>query len=231
MRALSDVERSLAPALPFPRSGFIGTIAAEIRMHEKGHIQGHRYALVDAPGAAAACASTPLGKLHTATSTTCQAALSLAWHDCQRHLTMERARRRRELRDAAESASAEAGPSQRGAASSNAAAAELGAVEDGESAADAREDSGAPHWPPEVNQSAAGVAAAPGGTTPGDEPPVRMEMLAQAPNRKWIAAKWALGGEVVHADDVATRDRNSLASAHRNIQSMLATYFPGVMGL
>jgi len=257
LRSLSDLERSLAPALPFPRSGFIGTLAAEIRMHEKGHIQGHRYALVDAADAAAACAATPLAKLQTATSTTCQAALSLTWHDCRRHLAMERARRRRELQDAASRTSVgrgadgagggdmeQGGRVGEGAAGASAVPGVVGAR------AGAAGASGAIAAADLEGGGAAVAAEAPGGSAGGaarvdvaqvradaaaaaaaGDPAVRMEMLAQAPNRKWIAAKWALGGEVVHADDVATRDRNSLASAHRNVQSMLSTYFPGVLGL
>lgn len=248
LRSLSDLERSLAPALPFPRSGFIGTLAAEIRMHEKGHIQGHRYALVDAADAAAACAATPLSKLQTATSMTCQAALSLAWHDCRRHLAMERARRRRELQAAAGGAAVsssadgtgggdteqEADVSERGAGA-RAAPGQVDAGASGASAAAESEGGGAAAAAEELGVSAEGAAPADavgaGADVGAGDPGVRMELLAQAPNRKWIAAKWALGGEVVHADDVATRDRNSLASAHRNVQSMLSTYFPGVLGL
>lgn len=305
IRALSDLERALAPALPFPRSGFIGTLAAEIRMHEKGHIQGHRYALVDGAGSAAACAGTPLTKLQTATSTTCQATLSLVWHDCQRHLAMERARRRRELHldarggaadcaeapgegAAATAAAGEGAAALPGGGGSEEAAVSCGAAGDAEAergeaarespspgdgaseaaeaeakaggaAGDGRDQAeGLAGEEAVATGGAAGEAQASGGgalaeisgATGGGQqaaevraegavaavacagdPAVRMEMLAQAPNRKWIVAKWALGGELVHADDVATRDRNSLASAHRNVQGMLSNSFPGVLGL
>eukprot|EP00892_Ulva_mutabilis_P000367 jgi/Ulvmu1/10330/UM061_0013.1 len=245
LRAVAELDRSLAPALPFPRSGFIGTLAAEIRMHEKGHVQGHRYALVDGATAAAACAGTPLSKLQTATSTTCQAALALAWQDCQRQLVIERARRRREA--AADSAQ-RAWPSGSAAGAEGADAAPSGSAAEG---ADASPSGGATGGPSPGDEStegsqgcgetaagganaaadAAGGQAADGGGEGRSEPAVRMEVLAQAPNKKWIAARWALGGELVHIDDVATRDRNSLASADRNVQGMLSTYFPGVMGL
>ena len=58
-----------------------------------------------------------------------------------------------------------------------------------------------------------------------------MEMLAQAPNRKWVQARVSLCSELLHIDDVSSKDTNSLASANRNVQSMLSTYFPGVLGL
>lgn len=250
--SLAELDRALAPALPFPRSGFIGTLAAEIRMHEKGHIQGHRYALVDGRTAAAACAGTPLSKLQTATSTTCQASLSLAWHDCRRHLAMERARRRRELQGRCNGEEL-AGPS--GAASAGAGkAGEAQEVKDAEgsggqdgaaavavpaeggvgtSSIDRADAEGASNGERDEGGGGSGAGAQRGECvgTAQEEPAVRMELLAQAPNRKWIAARWSLGGELVHVDDVATRDRNSLASANRNVHGMLSTYFPGVMGL
>ena len=100
VRLLADVERQLAPLLPSPRQGLVSAISAEVRVHEKGHIQGHRYTLTDNGSEVPICASTPLPKLLSATSQTCQAVLSLAWQDCQQHMAADAARRvRREAQE------------------------------------------------------------------------------------------------------------------------------------
>lgn len=215
VRLLADVERQLAPLLPSPRQGLVSAIAADVRVHEKGHIQGHRYTLTDSASEVPICASTPLHKLLSATSQTCQAVLSLAWQDCHQHMAADTARAARRaahqqtLPEVAE-ASNEAGGDVAGEQ-----APEQNVTGDREGSSGVKED---------------------GEGEGGDIQEVlkessRMEMLAQAPNRKWVHARWSLCSELLHIDDVASKETHSLASANRNVQSMLSTYFPGVLGL
>ena len=219
VRLLADVERQLAPLLPSPRQGLVSAISAEVRVHEKGHIQGHRYTLIDNASEVPICASTPTPKLLSATSQTCQAVLSLAWQDCQQHMAADAARCAR--RDAR--------------------AQRLPAVDETGGTAGEATCSGTGEELPETNNAgqrgegtgdAEGRHGAGGGDGPGGwREPQRMEMLAQAPNRKWVQARVSLCSELLHIDDVSSKDTNSLASANRNVQSMLSTYFPGVLGL
>lgn len=220
VRLLADVERQLAPLMPSPRQGLVSAISAEVRVHEKGHIQGHRYTLTDNASEVPICASTPLPKLLSVTSQTCQAVLSLAWQDCQQHMAADAARcARRDALGHSLPAVAETGD-EAGEAGCSGIGAELpedSVADDREGSARVREDG---------KGGVEGDANAQGGKEPS-----RMEMLAQAPNRKWVQARWSLCSELLHIDDVSSKDTNSLASANRNVQSMLSTYFPGVLGL
>ena len=58
-----------------------------------------------------------------------------------------------------------------------------------------------------------------------------MEVAAHTPGKKWVAARWALGSELLHIDDTTTRDNNALAAAGRNVQGLVDKYFPGALGL
>jgi hypothetical protein len=219
LRHVSMVERQLAPLLPSPRQGLISAIGAEVRTHEKGHIQGHRYTLTDSASEADVCASTPLHKLMAATSQTCQATLSMVWQDCQHHLAA----------DSVRTAKAASGPAARASRAragddSGAGPSSTGADEVADGAVPIAEDGEGDIQAEELTDSGAAATFARTGAT-------RLEMLAQAPNRKWVQAKWSLCAELLHIDDVSSKDSNSLASANRNAQSMLSTYFPGVMGL
>lgn len=210
VRLLSDVERQLATLLPSPRQGLVNAIAAEVRGHEKGHVQGHRYTLIDNASEVPICASTPLNKLQSATSQSCQAVMGLAWQDCQQQMAADARRwhkrdcQPRDVADIAESSSEAAGAGCSHSASQQ--------PED----SSVSQKGGAQEIGPEENE-ATGIK--------------RMEMLAQAPNGKWVQARWSLCSELLHIDDTSSKDNNSLASANRNVQSMLSTYFPGVLGL
>jgi hypothetical protein len=208
---LLDLDRSLAPLLRSARHTFITSIETDVRAHEKGHIQGHRYTLTDTASEVPLCASTPLSKLMSATSTTCTASLSLLWQDCMQHMAIARSRAELKL-DAG-------GCEETREGSEEAVKLEAGSVQ---SVSGPTID---------ADESGCGNAAQAEQKEYGDiESARRLEVMAQAPNRKWIVGMWAHGSEFLHVDDTATRDRNSLASASRNATGMLATYFPGVLG-
>ena len=217
VRLLTDVERQLAPLLASPRQGLVNAIATEVRGHEKGHVQGPRYTLIDNASEVPICASTPTNKLQSATSQSCQAALGLAWQDCQLHMAADATRWPQAVSQSWGLPDIVVSPELPDNAGSRGEAPGAGCSH---STGREPEDSSAGQ---ECCQESNEVASR--------QRLQRMEMLAQAPNGKWVQARWSLCSELLHIDDTSSKDNNSLASANRNVQSMLSTYFPGVLGL
>ena len=93
LTCLKDLDRTFAPSMPVhkrTRHNFLNRVVEAVRAKDKGHIMGHRYALVDTAAGAPLATATPRRKLAAATSESAQAVLSQLWCDAQQQAAAER---------------------------------------------------------------------------------------------------------------------------------------------
>jgi hypothetical protein len=195
---------------------FVSRVATVVKAREKGHIHGHRYCMTDTACAAALCQGTPLSKLTSATAASSQAALSALWLDCEHRRVAEPAIAASVYPDLHPAGDSVSQPAHRASGPAH-----------GTGLSDTRDAAGSAAVSPQG--PAIPVSTWPGKTD--DAASVRMEVAAQTPQRRWVYGKWALGSELLHADETVARDIGSLPSAARNALGMASTYFPGSLGL
>lgn len=240
---LADLDRTFHSVIPDAKkvkNCFLHHASKLVSDQAKGHIAGDRYTLTDSAAALPLCTSTPASKLAASKSLTAQAVAAQLWSDVQDHMAVAPGRR---------SGDADVPPppplpppprapsSGLGATGSHLSAAARSSSQGDDSgdnraaSTDAARRASSPSPPPPPPSSRARKADVKRTAAGGGGGRQRLEVAALTPDKRWVAARWAMGAELLHVDDAATGDSAALAAAWKNANSLLDNHFPGVMGI